>query len=294
MHIFVLKMHKFILLLFILTIVVLGVSCTKEITLDFKHDPKLTFNCILNPDSTIKAELSFSRVLGGVGEFIPAEGAKIKFFENDEFLGELTELGNGDYSLQYYPKIGSTYFVEIKYMNYQILTASTIVPKKTKIEFVPIHMQPEDENQRIIVKIHDNIGHNYYWNYGYSISKKNGRKHIASIFPVSSPHFDNFNRELEADFEYGFYYHYMLRIKDTLHDGEVLQWKKKSNSLGLYYCYDIYLETDSCYDQYLKTTIQTRMLENEEIPMSEPVQIFSNVENGYGIFGSCVKTVRKF
>jgi hypothetical protein len=136
--------------------------CTKEITLNFEHKPKLTFNCILNPDSTIKANLSFSRVLGGAGEFIPAEEAKIKLFENDEFLGELKELENGIYSLQYYLKIGSTYFVEIYYMAYPLLTASTTVPYRTKIEFVSIHMQPEDENQRIIVRIHDNIGRNYY------------------------------------------------------------------------------------------------------------------------------------
>ena len=286
-------MHKLSCILSFFTIVILGISCTKEVTLKFEHKPKLTFNCILNPDSTIRANLSYSRVLGGAGDFIHAEDAIIKLFENDKLLGELTGLGKGVYYYKYYPKTGNTYSVEIEVEGMPIMDASTTIPKRTKIEFVSIPKKPLEKYPKMIIKIHDKIGRHFYWNYTYSISKKDGTIYSNGLTTTFSPLFDNFNRQIDADYEYGFYYWEMLRIKDELYDGKILQWEQNWRTFSTDNFFDVYLEPDSCYDRYLKTSIQMHMLENEGLPMSEPVQIFSNVKNGYGIFGSCIKIVRK-
>lgn len=281
------KYIYFITLLFVVS------SCIKEVTLDFKHEPKLTFNCILNPDSIIKADLTFSRILGTEGEYLSAEDAEIKFFENNIFLGAMKESSNGNYYYNYHPKTGNAYSVKINVKGMPIMKATTTIPKRTKIEFVSVPKNPLEKYPKMIVKIHDKIGANFYWNYTYSISQKNGTIQYSALPAIFSPHFDNFNRQIDASYEYGFHYWKMLRIKDELYDGKKLQWEQNWRTFNAADFFDVYLETDSCYDRYLKTTIQTRMLENEGIPMSEPVQIYSNIENGYGIFGSCIKTIRK-
>jgi hypothetical protein len=54
-----------------------------------------------------------------------------------------------------------------------------------------------------------------------------------------------------------------------------------------------FLNADEHYDKYIKTTLIKRMSENDDLPFYEPVQIYSNIENGYGIFGSCAITTIK-
>lgn len=286
------KQHNLFFVIYIALIVLLQVSCRIDATLEFEHEPKLTFNCILNPDSIIRANLTLSQALGTGSEFLTVDNAEILLTENQIPAGKLKSQGNGNYTFRYFPKSGNVYSVQIKIEGYPTLHATTKIPNKTKIEFVPLPQKPE-ETSKIEIKIYDMPGANYYWSYAYSVNKKTGNKYLSDWIDNHSPYFDDFNRVIEAETQYGFYYSTMLRITDRFYDGEILRWYENTRFPDIYHDYSVYLETDSCYDRYLKTTIQLRMLENQEIPLSEPVQIFSNVENGYGVFGSCVKVIRK-
>ena len=75
----------------------LFLSCVEEVTLNFDHEPKLCLNCILNPDSLIKASVTLSHGLDNLAQFEPVNNASIKLFENDILKGELTFLSSGKY-----------------------------------------------------------------------------------------------------------------------------------------------------------------------------------------------------
>lgn len=54
---------------------------------------------------------------------------------------------------------------------------------------------------------------------------------------------------------------------------------------------NIYLmDVDVNYDKYLKSTIKQDLNNSESLLFNEPVQIYSNIENGLGIFGSAAIT----
>ncbi len=263
-------------------------SCRKEVELSFTHEPKLCFNCILNPDSIIKADLSMSQAIGESENFLTVSGAKIELFENNSSLGTLIDNGKGNYSIKYRPQYGAEYKIRIEKDGYQANEAYTKVPNKTRIEVNTIITDPKERLYRKTVKIYDPKGKNQYWLYAYS-SYRDMKQNNTLYENIYEPFFDDFNKKQETESKLGFIYYYMVRFSDELYDGEVLQvnWPelKRSNN---YMVVEKYMEVDTHYDKYLKTSIQALMLKDEAIPMSEPIQIYSNVSNGYGIFGSCV------
>jgi len=280
------KFHWFLIIFFII------ISCEKEVTLHLNSQSKLTFNCILNPDSTIHATLTQSRGLNDTGDFMNIEGAEIKLFENTNFLGAMNDRGNGKYSFNYKPLPGQTYNVEIAKKNYPKATAQTTVPQGVKIEFVQKVEEPDEYNRLLTeIKINDSTGSNYYWYYTYSINIELNYKYISSLYSLYSPYFDDFNKTIEPESRYGYYYSQMVRIEDKNNDGQILSWGIYKRIDDRYRIYYVVLETDQHYDKYLKSSVQMRMLEDETIPLNEPIQIYSNIENGYGIFGANIISV---
>lgn len=274
-----------------IVILVYCTSCTESVELDFSHNPQLTFNCILNPDSTINASLNESKKLGAEEQFEAIEGAEIKLFESDQLLGEMTDNGNGNYSLSYKPKKGFSYRVEIEKEGYAFTAAQTTVPKGANIEF--ISKDCTEEKCFLEIEIDDNAGENYYWYYSYSINKNLNYKYVSQVYSNYSVYFDGFNKKVEPETGNGYYYAYMVRIKDGPNDGGILSWQMPIRVDDRYDDYRVIIETDEHYDRYLKSSVQIRMLENESIPLNEPVQIYSNVENGYGIFGANLVKIHK-
>ena len=262
-------------------------GCRKEVELSFNHQPKLCFNCILNPDSVIKADLSLSQAIGVAENFVPVTGAKIELYENNQFYGVLNDNGYGNYSNNYHPQYGAEYKIRIQKDDYPTSEATTKVPDKTKIEYTTILMDTTEQLYKKTVKIYDPKGKNQYWFYAYSIY--GNQKYSGATSNMYESFFDDFNKKQETESKYGFIYLYMVRFSDELCDGKVMQVNYWPRTLSTMYTnFDKYMEVDTHYDKYLKTSVQALMLKNEQIPMSEPLQIYSNVSNGYGIFGSCV------
>ncbi|MEN8122732.1 MAG: DUF4249 domain-containing protein [Bacteroidota bacterium] len=266
-------------------------SCIKTVELDFEVETKPTFNCILNPDSTIKANLTESRAIDGTEEIVGIENAKIRLLEEDKLIGILTDIGSGNYIFNYFPESGKTYSVEINVNNYPVLIATTTVPEQTKFK---LNEKPVNDGSNITVEIHDEPGPDFYWYYSYSIANRYGYKYISTLYSLYSPYFDDFNKQIEPESRYGYQYLYMIRISDQNSDGKVLEWEMYNRISDIYDDYRIFMTVDRHYDQYLKTSIQMRMQENQTVALNEPVPIYSNVENGYGVFGSNVVTIQKY
>lgn len=159
------------------------ISCEKELKTDIAVNPKLCFNCILNPDSIIKGSLSLSYSISSQSEIQKVDGATIELKKDGMVLGNLANKGNGIYSLNDKPVVGSYYEVSIKKTSYPPLTAATIIPGKPVISFEKSAPHPDlryESNNATVYDvtytISDKPGVNRYWT--YSKSKFSGKWHF--------------------------------------------------------------------------------------------------------------------
>jgi hypothetical protein len=287
-------MKKYILNILLLLFfgVTLFPSCEKEVTFDFDKPAKLSLNCILNPDSTITVRLTLSRNIENDSTFQPIDDATIVLYENGTELGTLTPAGEGNYYLDYYPESQNEYKIIVIHPDFENLTAVTMVPQKPDVTFTPDTLKRIEQTEwywlDINFVIHDLPGKNNYWL--YEKRTVHGVTNTGGGFQnIKAPFIDDFNRSTEPESKFGFAYNYYVRISDTGYDGEKMAFKLETVSDGLIN----FLSADEHYDKYIKSSVKARMNSEDELPFKEPVQIYSNIENGYGIFGACAITIIK-
>ena len=276
-------------LLFLFVLLLFG-SCVEEVTLEFDHEPKLCINCILNPDSLIKASVTLSHSLDNSAQFEPVNNANIKLYEDDIFKGELTFLGMGKYLLKQKPESGKDYKIIVEAQGYETLEAFTKVPEKPLLNYSKDTTRIlENVNWPLIdlnVQIIDKQGADLYWIYQTWIV--NGVKYGGASQAINAPFVDPFNRIIDTEEKYGFRFFLQVRMTDEGYDGQKLNFTIPDiveNNRTQHF-----LKADKHYDKYIKTVIINRLNETDELPFYEPIQIYSNIENGYGIFGSCAIT----
>lgn len=282
------------LLLFL--IVLVFVSCEEEVILDFEHEPKLCLNCILNPDSTITARLTISKKLDNTDDFVSVNNATISLYEEDILLGKLLEVGNGNYKLTQKPIKGKKYKIIAEVGDYNRITATTIIPQAPSLNYIKDTTGYDEYNllrYNLNVRIIDKPGKDYYWLFGSH--SMNGVMYGGGCRAINAPFVDTFNRKIDVEEQYGFTHFMQIRISDEGYDGQNLDFIIPNFVVSDQYnsFYQHFLKADEHYDKYIKTTIINRMKEDSELPFYEPIQIYSNIENGYGIFGSCAITTIK-
>ena len=289
--------------LFILLIipgVFLFPACEKDVTFDFDHSPKLVLNCILNPDSVVSASLTLSESLDSTANFESVRGAEIIIYEGNNIFGVLEPIENGRYKLDKKPEPGKTYKIEVKGKNHPPLLATTTVPKPPEIKYSKeITGQLEFDSTRatfnLNVKINDKPGPDNYWIYDTWVVK--GIKYSGARKEINAPFLDGFNKVTDPEAKYGYTLSLGVRLTDEGYDGKTMEFVIPDYIEGTQYSYTDavhFLNADEHYDKHIKTIILNRMKETSELPFFEPVQIYSNIENGYGIFGSCAITTIDF
>lgn len=265
-------------------------SCEEDVELNFEHQPQLCFNSILNPDSLITARLTLSKKLDTLNTFQAIEGARISLTKNGVFFGDLEDKGDGNYFLDYSPLPGEKYGVTVSYEDFPVLSATALVPEPPVITYSSDTIEyNEYENfysLDVNYQIHDKQGRNSYWLYQI-FTDRLGQKHWGPGGEINAPFVDDFDREVELDSKYGFDYKSYIRISDEGYDGQIMSFNMSGiTRQSVYY----FLSADEHYDKYIKSSVKANLNTASELPFREPVQIYSNIENGYGIFGSCAIT----
>jgi hypothetical protein len=251
----------------------------------------------LNPDSLITASLTLSHLLDNSGNFEAVNNAVITLYEENNIKGTLKLKSEGKYILNHKPVSGKTYHIVAETTGYESIKAITTVPEQPIILYSKDTTRIIESVNRPIMNINvgvmDKVGNNFYWLYGTWILK--GRKDGGGCNPVNAPYVDTFNRYIDSDSKYGFRHFLQIRMTDEGYDGEQLTFTipDMAGSGINFQSFMHFLNADEHYDKYIKTTLIKRMSENDDLPFYEPVQIYSNIENGYGIFGSCAITTIK-
>jgi len=210
-------------------IILVFYSCTKELQTEVQVSPKLCLNCILYPDSIVKAGLSLSQSLTDSLALRKVHDATIELWQDGKFVGKLNHSGHGKYSFNLKPISGSEYMISVKTDGCPELKANTRIPFKPSVKYELSNPVKNTSNinkpyytYSIVKHIEDRVGPNNYWH--YRVRKEFGYDmgFVYGFYDVNSLLADDFNKVIEATDELGYHYLFYLRIRDTGVDGKVL------------------------------------------------------------------------
>jgi len=274
-------------------------SCEKEISIDQKEfSPKIVLNSIINSENdTIIVELSESRdMLYDKFDFPPIKDATIKLYDNNIFAGTLTELFDGYYILPYSVIPNHTYRLEVSNTNLDNVTASTTVPTPAVINDFTVTLN-SNLKANINVVFQDPAGESNF--YGIEISRLDSTLDTTGYYGGYS--ISDYACSNSTAIEYpaangidGANCTNLFLFSDKLFAGSTFTfncynentfWNTPPEELGLFT--KIWVNLKTINEDYYQYQLSTNLaLENYGNPFAEPVRIYSNVEGGFGIFGS--------
>lgn len=294
------KFISFVLLLFFLF------SCEKDAELDLRlHDPKLCLNCILETgSSTITAYLTKSTTANSDSAFNPVENATIILFEESVPVGTFQHVKNDIYQLNYTPRASMKYTIRVEAPGETIIEAETetVDFPNAKVEYVELKIvDPKWEKgyyTRSVFNVSLNELHenDNYWVLMGTYSNLNNHKYLSlyARYETDQLFFDEFN-------SYQLYeYSYPYANKEYLGGLRLNTHGLTTNAVtfimnGLPNTTVFIFNADKHFDKYYKSSIKNYLTEKyDQFPIIEPVKIYSNIQNGYGIFGSIALFEKKF
>lgn len=277
-------------------------ACEKTIDIDVPvEDSKIVLHSFLNPDSTLKVQLTRSAFVldETYNESLILEGASVRVFEDGKEIGSMQELQQGWYELAgFKPKEGKTYRLDAEKAGFDKITASERILPAVPIAEVSLDTTLISEHGYTYHKVHlsfvieDQPGENFYVPAAFHYIKAkviNPYDNTEHIFEYLSPlHMESSEPFVEMicsgscfsiindSFIDGKRYQVRMEgsVSDYPSEWEVLEerfYVKLYNVSPSYYFYHASLNTN---------------LGSGEDPFSEPTPVFTNVEGGYGLLGS--------
>jgi len=289
-------------------IIIFFVACKQPFELDKDFtQTKPVINCMFSPQDSFVVNLTQSRsplVMYDV-KFEPLANADIKIYENNVLQNVVFKYDSFYYTAQnFVPKSNCKYKIEVTTANGQYLTAEDSITNNTKISnYTSHHVFETDINDNIMkyekvsFDILDNKNEkNYYWlnikqyskikdstkwnESGWDILSDNPvfeKKYLtyATSIAFSDEKFDAVNYNLSLKFyRFDTTYTYLENILFPLiNDSTKIVFKLNTISESLY--------------KYLKS-FEKQFEGGGEIPnpLAEPIFLYSNVKEGFGIFGA--------
>ncbi|TAJ10224.1 DUF4249 domain-containing protein [Marinilabiliaceae bacterium JC017] len=278
-------------------------ACEKEISYKGGEiDNFLVLNAALSPDSVVACHISVSEtILENHDIQVPAD-VKATLLEDGKMVGDLQQKEpGGNYILDgFKPAVGKQYEIRASYKDYPEVKAKTSIPELAAGEVVAFRYLPNEGKLKITLRVDDKPGRNFYrlralsrkydWSYG-----ENGTEYKPVEPPVyffvkieSDDAALNGNKVRNEEGIEGYPSNQYAVFNDELFDG-------KSYYLSfdmIYYSSNEFSYDDFCIDLqeitedlhfYYKTVDAFHYYEDR--PFSEPVRVFSNVNNGAGIVG---------
>jgi Domain of unknown function (DUF4249) len=282
-------------------------SCEKEVEINLPApEKKLIVNSLFSPDSMFRVRVS---ALQGMFDNYPSclNNAEVKLFRNNVFLRNLILIDNGIYvSDSIKPVLGNEYKLIVNAPNYPsafatclMLNNKILVEKITRRDSVGINASGDYYSEAAIT-FTDPIGEkNYYeirlafvdtsafFSYNYSSVFGNDpvieNENDLAYNPISLLFNDDLINGISYTLKVNYYppLYGSGGIANKPYKAVVIQFNSISKE----------------YYQYKKKLLRHLATQNSSVfEPSEPTQMYSNIENGYGIFaGYCgvTDTIKK-
>lgn len=255
-----------------------------------KIKPRLVINGVVNSDSLLTVSITQSRyVLDNQAFFTPVENAEVKVTDEHGVQYDLLHWTGEWYRASVRPASGIRYTLNVSAPDFDPVVASARMPKMVAILDAKIDSSEVVHgavNPRIPVEVtfqDQELEENYY---EIRIIQRVARKYATSdgqvredtIFAVRPLLAPGGNQEDRTSI-----------FDDTLFNGRTYTFKSEV-SLQYYFPGGTVLETHLTlisispeYYRYLTTRNLQRDTDGD--PFAQPVLVFSNIENGMGIFG---------
>lgn len=266
-------------------------SCVSQVDPDFPYyKGNVVINSLLVPDSVIRVHISES-VKSDLPEIFPTIiNAKVEI-TGEKKVFQLVHQGQGFYEADVLPVSGVEYRLGILFPDESLVTATTKVPINPKIYTTALK-----ESNLVKVTIEDNLNErNFYW-----VGMKERILTSDDFFYETYVYsdlllFDDFNRTRDSEVREGiaYSYHFFARLDDGFFNGSTVSFNiprkwPRSDDIIDYALYVYIINADKHLDQYMKSAlIQYELGVIGDMPVFHtPLDIYSNIENGKGIFGS--------
>ena len=284
-----------------LSISLVYISCEKVIP--FEGDvniPKLVINSIFQSDSTFKVHVSSSRSVIDTASFQNIEDAVVTIKDdNGSIIETLNYVENGFYIGQTFPQENQTYSLQVTHPNYTNITSSDSLPSPITINSIDTSTTVDPINgDRLQITLNFNdpeSSQNYYLIETYSVNEylviknsdtteyeldttkqfmvltdevfQNGGSPFREQGLFNDLLFNGQNKALELEIPYDNW--------SGTEDG--YEWSY--TTLGV----RVYLHNISKSYYYYRTSLELYQGASGN-PFAQPVQVYSNIENGFGVF----------
>ncbi len=285
-------MKRYLFYITALIIPLLLSQCEKIIDINLPdRDRKIVFNGMINPDSLVTVNLTRSLSVLEPDSFVFLDGAKAWLSEGGEKIGDLVPVGNGNYLLPgFYPSMGEEYRLDVEFDGLQPAYAITAVPEPVPLGSVDtsstIGEYGETEYQLKIRFMDPADDVNYYALVLYATNKRYDYL-TGQLLDSLETHQVYFSLTDPVSDESSVYYGGKTMFNDLLFNGRERLIELSFSDYSFFMADTVWLEVkleqiEPSY--FLYATSSQKYYETFRNPFSEPVQVFTNVTGGFGIF----------
>ncbi len=297
--------------IFIVLFLFLGCETVVDITIPVEN-PQLVINSTLIDDETIKVNLTESHHILKSGKYQGVIGATVDIYENDQLLTTLPDSSGGNYiSAQFKAQKGKKYTVEVAKAGYNTARADVVLPFDTArvlnvqtdtITFddfgytatyarfkVELDDDPKTDNYYAISIYRGGYVERYDWTV-------NPPEYIDSVYSYTKVYIQTEDPNFEEYQSFG----EEILFNDELFNGSSYQinlltqtsWYNPDHTPDDSFTYFISLAntSESYYLYGLSSKLQYWTSDN---PFAQPVTVYNNIENGFGVFGAYNTAVYK-
>ncbi len=280
-------------LLNIALLLILFLNCEKVVEVDIPaHDPVLVGSAFFTPDSFWAVRITRSTdILSPNNMALQIENATVELWQEEQYLTDLAHQGNGRYrSETLRPVAGKNYTLRAAAPNFAAIEASDYLSPPVAITSVlnlPARSGDPDEYVRLRLAFDDPPDVDNYYLLSIQMVDVFGYRffnHFETSNPVIMANSDEDNGPVNIDD----FFDNEAVFDDVLFAGETLEidfgyydFLFGSNSLA-----QVYIRLSSVSENYFRHHKTFRKAETVDggNPFQEPVLIYSNIQNGIGIF----------
>ncbi len=269
-------------------------SCEKTVNIKIPDSGrKLVVNSFFAEDSILKVNLSKSKyILDGESEFEPVKNAKIILYKNNIKIEELIDSLNGFYYGNYILKAGNKYKLEVSAKDFPTSEAESGLPLRTKIIELSGYQSMDEygwpETAFNLTFKDDAETENYYF---ISVTERRYTRYNLSE-GKDTVIIDDYELNVYSTdpntFSDDWYLNKGVVLKDDLFNGKEYKlffkayrdFYDSNESTSVYY---VKFSTIS-KEYYMYYISYAKHVNAQDEFFMEPVQVYTNIENGFGIF----------
>tara|TARA_Y100000385_G_scaffold189553_1_gene195829 strand:- start:69 stop:941 length:873 start_codon:yes stop_codon:yes gene_type:complete len=261
-------------------------SCEKYIAFDEDAaTSKIVLNAMISPDTSFQVHLSRSLSVIDAGNLSSISNAIVAVYDDSGILVEtLIEDSMGYYNGSQLPEENVNYTIVAEALNYADVNAACAIPMLTAIsewDTLTINSSPNAAQNETEFQV----------SFAFTDEEQVNNFYMISVLAVQTSWGQNYSYPLyieTSDPKFGSDYadksYEKLLFSDLLFDGETTTFNITLNDmsdmsyliLNLYSCSEEYY----LYNKSYQTAVDT-----EGNPFAQPVQVYSNINNGHGVFG---------